>query len=60
MNEDIPPAFHSHLSNWQITEGILTYKGCIYIPDNDNLHHTILLYHHDHKAAGYPSFLKTC
>ena len=60
MNKDILSAFHSHLSDWQITKGVLTYKGHIYIPDDDNLHHTILLCHHDHKTAGHPSFLKTC
>ena len=62
MNEDILPAFHSCLSDWQITEGVLTYKGHIYmyVPDNDNLCCTILLHHHNHKTAGHPSFLKTC
>ena len=58
MNEDIPPTFHSCLSNWQITEGVLIYKGHIYISDNDNLCCTILLCHHNHKTAGHPSFLK--
>ena len=59
MNEDILPAFRSHLSDWQITEGVLTYKGCIYVPDDDNLRCTILLCHHDHETAGHPDFLKT-
>ena len=31
MNEDILPTFHSRLSDWQITEGVLTYKGRIYV-----------------------------
>ena len=60
MNEDISPTFHSFLSDWQITEGVLTYKGRIYIPDNDHLHCTILLHHHNHETADHPSFLKTC
>ena len=59
MNKDIPPAFCSCLSDWQITKGVLTYKGHIYVLDDDNLHHTILLCHHDHKTAGHPGFLKT-
>ena len=60
MNENIPPAFHSCLSDWQVTEGVLTYKGHIYVPNDDNLCHTIPLHHHDHKTAGHPSSLKTC
>ena len=35
MNEDILPAFHSHLSDWQITESVLTYKSHIYVSNND-------------------------
>ena len=60
MNKDLLPAFHSCLSDWQITQGVLTYKGHIYVPNDDNLCCTILLHHHSHKTAGHPSFLKTC
>ena len=60
MNENISPAFHSCLSDWQVTEGVLTYKGHIYVPNDDDLCHTISLHHHDHKTAGHPSSLKTC
>ena len=59
-NEDISPAFCSHLSDWQITEDVLTYKSHIYIPNDDNLCCTILLCHHDHETAGHPGFLKIC
>ena len=31
MHEDIPLPFRSHLANWQIEAGILTYKGRIYV-----------------------------
>ena len=37
MDGLIPPAFHSHLSDWQYTEGIFTYRGCVYIPSNPSL-----------------------
>ena len=37
MDRSIPPAFHSHLSDWQYTEGVLTYKGHVYIPSNPSL-----------------------
>ena len=37
MNGLILPAFHSRLSDWQYTEGVLTYKGHVYIPSDPSL-----------------------
>ena len=37
LEPSIPTAFCSHLSDWQISEGILTYKGQVYIPPNELL-----------------------
>ena len=34
MNGSIPPTFHSCLSDWQYAEGILTYKGHVYVPSD--------------------------
>ena len=31
MHEDISLPFRSHLANWQVEAGTLTYKGCIYV-----------------------------
>ena len=59
MDGSIPPAFCSCLSDWQYTEGILTYKGCVYIPPDPSLRQTILLHCHDHETAGHPGYLKT-
>ena len=60
MDRSIPPTFHSHLSNWQYAEGILTYKGYVYIPSNPPLQKAILVCCHNHKMAGHPGYLKTC
>ena len=59
MDGSIPPAFRSRLSDWQHTEGILTYKGCVYIPPDSSLRQAILLRCHDHETAGHPGYLKT-
>ena len=56
----IPPAFCSHLSDWQYTEDILTYKGQVYIPSNPSLQWGILVCCHDHETAGHLGYLKTC
>ena len=58
MDGSIPPAFCSCLSDWQYTEGILTYKGCIYIPSNPSLRWAILACCHDHETAGHLGYLK--
>ena len=60
MHEDIPLPFHSHLADWQVEAGILTYKGRVYVPADDSLRHTILERCHDYESASHPGFLKTC
>ena len=42
MHEDIPLPFCSRLADWQVKAGILTYKGRVYVPADDSLHHAIL------------------
>ena len=59
MDGSIPPAFHSRLSDWQYTKGILTYKGRVYISSDPSLHRAILARCHDHETAGHPGYLKT-
>ena len=59
MDGSIPLAFHSHLSDWQYTKGILTYQGRVYIPPDPSLRHAILICCHDHETAGHPGYLKT-
>ena len=60
MDRSIPPAFCSCLSDWQYTEGILIYKGCVYILPNPSLQQAILARCHDHETAGHLGYLKTC
>ena len=37
MDGSIPSTFCSCLSDWQYAEGILTYKGCVYVPSDPSL-----------------------
>ena len=60
MDSSIPPAFRSRLSDWQHTNGILTYQGRVFVPPTGNLRCDILRRCHDHPTAGHPGFLKTC
>ena len=59
MDGLIPPAFRSRLSDWQYIEGILTYKGHVYIPSDPSLRWAILVCCHDHETAGHLGYLKT-
>ena len=60
MDRSIPSAFCFHLSDWQYTERILIYKGCVYIPSDPSLWQAILAHCHDHETAGHPGYLRTC
>ena len=55
----VPAAFHSRLSDWHYDAGILTYQGRVYVPTNADLHHSVVVHHHDHPTAGHPGVLKT-
>ena len=57
--EDIPAAFWSHILDWRYDNHILTYKGHVYVPSDDSLHHDILSQCHDHKTTSHPRYLKT-
>ena len=59
MDGWISPAFHSCLSDWQYTEGVLTYRGHVYIPSDPSLCQAILACCHDHETMGHPGYLKT-
>ena len=59
MDGSISSAFYSCLSDWQYTEGILTYKDHVYVPSDPFFQKTILAHCHDHQPAGHPGYLKT-
>ena len=59
LEPSIPAAFCSRLSDWQILEGILTYKGQVYIPPDKLLQRSVVQWCHDHETAGHPGYLKT-
>ena len=60
IDGSIPPAFRSHLSDWQHINGLLTYKNCVYVPPTDSLRYEILHRCHNHPTTGHPGLLKTC
>ena len=59
LEPSIPTTFHFHLSNWQVSEDVLTYKRHVYILPDDSLWWSIVHHYHDHKTAGHLGYLKT-
>ena len=47
------PAGPSVASNWAILNGILKYKGCIYMPNSAPIRAEILLKNHDDPHSGH-------
>jgi len=45
--------------DYEDTNGIITYKGLIYVPHNQLLRERILYSHHDTPLAGHPGRSKT-
>ncbi len=42
------------LSCLQCTEGVVLYRGRVYIPDNPQLHHDLVHVHHGATVTGHP------
>ena len=49
-----PKALKRGLEDWNTEEGLLLYKGRIYVPKDDTLRTEIVKLHHDAPAAGHP------
>jgi hypothetical protein len=46
-------------AEWSIENGLLFFRGKIYVPNNPDLRRRILAQHHDSKIAGHPGRWKT-
>ena len=53
--------FKKSLEDWNFEDGLLLYRGKVYIPKSkdDELRRKILMIHHDLKSAGHPGRWKT-
>ena len=46
-------------AEWSERDGLLYYRGCIYVPNTSDLRHRIVSLCHDTKVAGHPGRFKT-
>jgi len=44
---------------WSLSDGLLYFRGKIYVPDTSNLHHHIVVLSHDSRLAGHSGRWKT-
>ena len=46
-------------NEWTHTEGVVLYRGRVYVPDNPQLHHNLVHAHHGATVTGHPRQWKT-
>ena len=54
-----PCSLTKGLEEWNLEDGIILYRGQIYVPRNDRLRREIVKRYHDHVATGHPGRWKT-
>lgn len=47
------------LDEWALEGNIMTYKGLVYVPKDEELRRDIIKMHHDHPMAGHPGHFRT-
>ncbi len=48
-----------HKTEWDETDGLLTFNGRIYVPDSKDLRQRIIVQYHNSRVAGHPGCMKT-
>ncbi len=48
-----------HKTEWDETDGLLTFNGRIYVPDSKDLRQRIIAQYHNSRVAGHPGRMKT-
>ena len=59
LHKHLPPPMCTTLSDWSITDDLITYKGKIYVPTDAELQKEIVTSFHDSMLARHPGFFKT-
>ncbi|GBE77221.1 Transposon Tf2-6 polyprotein [Sparassis crispa] len=54
-----PFPMKSSLSDWEVRDGVILYKGKIYVPPSETLRRDLVRLHHDSPAMGHPGKFNT-
>ena len=58
LQKQLPPPMCTALSDWSFTDGLIVYKGKVYVLTNTELWQEVLTSFHDSLLAGHPRFFK--
>jgi len=53
-----PVQLHCGLEDWNTEDGLILFRGMVYIPNNKEIRHLIMEIYHDTPAAGHPGRAK--
>ena len=59
LHKQLPPPMWTALSDWSFEDGLIVYKGKVYVPTNTELQKEIITSFHDSMLARHPGFFKT-
>ena len=59
LQKQLPPPMHTVLSDWSFTDGLIAYKGKVYILTNLELQKEVVTSFHNSPLTGHPGFFKT-
>ena len=54
-----PPRLQRDFTEWNAEQGLLLFRGCVYVPKDAELRRDIVKLHHDSLSAGHPGRAKT-
>ena len=54
-----PARLRNDLTDWNVEQGLLLYRGKVYVPNDQDLRAEIVRIHHDSPMAGHPGLWKT-
>jgi hypothetical protein len=57
--ETAPALVKSHLKDFRVDNGLVRFRGLVYVPDNNEVKHLILQLFHDSIPAGHPGRANT-
>jgi hypothetical protein len=54
-----PRSITKGLEDWNLEDGLILYRGQVYVPQKETLRRDIVKQYHDHVATGHPGRWKT-
>ena len=59
LRKEGPRQLTKALDEWTTDDGLILYRGKVYVPDDDDIRRELVRTHHDTRSAGHPGRWKT-